>query len=356
MRLELDRIRVQHQGQSVFEDVTLDLPDGEFGCLLGPSGSGKTSLLRAIAGFLPLQGGTIRVGEQVLSEPGRTRDPSRRGIGMVFQDLALLPHLSVRDNIAFGLFRQAPTQRQQRCERMLELTELGPLADKFPHELSGGQQQRVALARALAPHPRLLLLDEPFSSLDSSLRLSMAEQVSRIVAETGTTTLLVTHDQQEAFAMGHKVGVLSAGRLRQWTTPYNLYHRPADRVVAEFIGDGVWLPGQVDADGAVLTELGRLSPARRDEGASPTSAGQDVDVLLRPDDIQHDDRSTLAATVTHKAFRGAQIVYRLQLPSGQTLKTLVPSHHNHPLGQPLGIRLEMDHLIVFPRSDRSMAL
>ena len=344
MQLELDGVAVHYGGRPVVSDVTLTLPDGDFGCLLGPSGSGKTSLLRAIAGFVDIAAGAIRVGGETLSRPGYSREPAQRGIGMVFQDLALLPHLSVADNIAFGLDRWPRAQRRERVVQMLALTGLQAHADHHPDALSGGQQQRVALARALAPQPRLLLLDEPFSSLDSALRLSLAEQIRAIVAETATTALLVTHDQQEAFALGRHVGVVDQGTLRQWASPYDIYHRPRARSVAEFIGDGVWLPGRVDAEGRVHTELGMLGPLAQAPGSA------EVDVLIRPDDILHDDASPLSATICAKAFRGAQILYRLELPSGQALKTLVPSHHNHALGQPLGIRLEMDHLIVFPRS------
>lgn len=345
MQLELNGVCLQHGQKPIVDQVSFSLPQGELGCLLGPSGGGKTSLLRAIAGFHPLAAGQIQVGGELLSRPGYTRDPAERGIGMVFQDLALLPHLNVADNIGFGLFRLDKNSRRQRIGQMLELTGLEAQARQYPHALSGGQQQRVALARALAPRPKLLLLDEPFSSLDNSLRLGLATQVRDIVAETGTTTLLVTHDLHEAFAMATKVGVLAGGQLRQWASPYDLYHRPVDRLVAEFVGDGVWLPGTLDPSGQVRTELGVI-------GALCTLEGHvgAVDILLRPDDIVHDDASPLSATILDRAFRGANILYRLQCPSGQALKTLVPSHHNHAIGEDLGIRLDVEHLIAFPKS------
>lgn len=350
MRLELDQVGIRYAEQSVVNNVSLKLTDGAFGCLLGPSGSGKSSLLRAIAGFLPVAAGHIQVGGEILSRPGYTCDPARRGIGMVFQDLALLPHLSVADNIGFGLFRRPRAERTQRIREMLALTGLMGLDERRPDQLSGGQRQRVAVARALAPGPRLLLLDEPFSSLDTELRLHLAEQIRNIVDQTGTTTLLVTHDQHEAFALGAKVGVLNQGQLEHWGTPYALYHEPASRFVADFIGDGVLLPGRVNANGEVLTELGPLGRA-----PSGLTENTQVDVLLRPDDIQHDDAGPQAVKVIHKAFRGAQILYRLELPSGQRLLSLVPSHHDHPLGQPLRIRLEIDHLVVFARESSSTA-
>ncbi len=342
MSLELNNIQLQHGHQTVVQDLSLQLADGQIGCLLGPSGSGKTTLLRAIAGFSPVSQGSIHLHGRCLSSPGNTVEPAQRGIGIVLQDLALMPHLTVAGNIVFGLHRASPATRQARLVELLELTQLNGLAQRHPHELSGGQRQRVALARALAPRPRLLLLDEPFSSLDQSLRLHMAQRVSEIVEQAGVTTLVVTHDQHEAFAMGERVGLIDQGQLRQWDSAYALYHRPACRQVAHFIGDGVWLPGEVNAEGQILSELGVLGPAPQ------FVPGDKVDILLRPDDVLHDDASPQQAEVISKAFRGAQILYQLGLPSGQHIKALVPSHHNHALGEKIGYRLELDDLIAFP--------
>ncbi|MGH8481057.1 MAG: ABC transporter ATP-binding protein, partial [Nevskiaceae bacterium] len=210
----------------------------------------------------------------------------------------------------------------------------------WPHELSGGQQQRVALARALAPRPGLLLLDEPFSSLDPELRERLGEDLRDILRREGTTALLVTHSQQEAFAMADVIGVIAEGRLHQWDSGYNLYHRPADRFVAGFIGEGVLVPGECEADGRVRIELGCVRPL------APVAPGP-VQVLLRPDDVVHDDASPLRAEVLRKAFRGAGILYTVQLPSGTELQSLVPSHHNHALGEAIGIRLDLEHVVVF---------
>lgn len=342
MQLQCNNIELRHAGHTILQDISFTLPSGSIGCLLGPSGCGKTSLLRAIAGFHPLAHGDIALGERILSKPGMTVDPSRRGVGMVFQDLALLPHLNVAANIAFGLHDHCKTATRERTQQMLDLTGLRGLDTRYPHQLSGGQQQRVALARALAPQPAMLLLDEPFSSLDSSLRPILARQVRDIVAQTQTTALLVTHDQQEAFAMSQHIGVLGSGTLHQWSPAYDIYHRPADRFVAEFVGDGVWLKGQLDSTGRIHTALGEL-PA-----LCPLPRGQgDVDVLLRPDDIQHDDHSPLKARIVDASFRGANILFELELSDGQRLKTLTPSHHNHRVGQDLGIRVDMDHVIAF---------
>ncbi len=327
----------------VVEDLSLSLAQGGIACLLGPSGCGKTTALRAIAGFQPLQSGHIRLMQQEVASARYQLPPERRNIGMVFQDYALFPHLTVAQNIGFGLHRLPRREREQRVQRMLELVGLASLAQRAPHELSGGQQQRVALARALAPQPSLLLMDEPFSNLDVTLRERLAVEVRDLLKETGTTAVIVTHDQREAFAVADRIAVMADGRLQQWGTPMDLYHRPANRFVAGFIGEGVMLRGQTDGQGQLLTELGPFRPPNL-----PTlAAGQAVDLLVRPDDIQHDDASPLQAQVMAKAFRGAEFLYTLALPSGQPLLSLVPSHHDHAIGERIGIRIELDHLVCF---------
>jgi iron(III) transport system ATP-binding protein len=263
---------------------------------------------------------------------------------MVFQDYALFPHLSVADNIGFGLYRRSKHEREQRVAQMLELVGMKALAHSAPHQLSGGQQQRVALARALAPQPSLLLMDEPFSNLDVTLRERLAIEVRDLLKQTGTTAVIVTHDQQEAFAVADRIAVLAEGRLQQWGTPMQLYHRPQNRFVARFVGEGMMLRGQVGDTGQVHTELGVFKPDALPDGVAK---GGEVDLLVRPDDIQHDDASPLQARVLAKAFRGATFLYTLALPTGQQLLSLVPSHHDHAIGEAIGIRLELDHQICF---------
>jgi iron(III) transport system ATP-binding protein len=343
MRLELAGVEVGYGERAVARDIDLVIEPGEIACLLGPSGSGKTTVLRAIAGFEPLRAGRIRGNGQTLSEPGRAVPPEQRGIGLVFQDFALLPHLSCADNIAFGLFRLPAAERQRRVAELLEVVGLAASARRYPHELSGGMQQRVALARALAPQPRLLLLDEPFSSLDPDLREKLSLDVRRILKAQGSTALLVTHSQTEAFAMADRVGVLSDGALRQWASAYELYHRPRSREVANFVGERIWLRGEIQADGRVATTLALLQPRN---GGLP--AGSPVDVLLRPDDVVHDDASPLQARVVDRTFRGSDFLYTLALDDGTRLLSLVPSHHDHAIGQQIGIRLDLEHVVVFP--------
>jgi len=351
--LLIERLRVIYPGSSapVIDGASLSLDRGEIGCVVGSSGCGKTTLLRAIAGFVGVEDGTIEIAGVVVSGPHFTAATERRGIGLVFQDYALFPHLRVQDNIAFGLRSLGPAERAARVREMIDLVGLGAHAGRYPHELSGGQQQRVALARALAPRPSLLLMDEPFSSLDVDLRARLGAEVRQILKASSTTAILVTHDQQEAFAMADKVGVMHSGRIEQWDRPYELYHRPATRYVADFIGEGVFLPAKVLTSMNVEIELGELRgkwPLNTVPSAESLNGGSYVDVLLRPDDVVHDDASALQAEVVRKTFRGGDFVYTLRLSSGREVLALVPSHHDHAIGEKIGIRLDAEHVITFP--------
>lgn len=341
--LELKHVSHRYGNYSVVRDISLSLTRGTIGCLLGPSGCGKTTLLRGIAGFEPVSAGEIRINGTAVSTPGFTLPPEQRRIGMVFQDFALFPHLNCARNIGFGLHHLPRLERRRRVTEMLEMTGLTDAAKLYPAELSGGQQQRVALARALAPHPELLLLDEPFSNLDLELRERLCTEVRDILKRNNATAIIVTHDQHEAFAIADEVGIIAAGALQQWSVPYNLYHEPANRFVADFIGQGILLPGEVRSPVQLQVELGVL------DGKFDYPPGTTVDVLLRPDDIVHDDDSPRSAQVVAKAFRGAEFLYTLKLPSGQHVLSLVPSHHDHPVGSQIGIRLRVDHVVTFPR-------
>ena len=222
----------------------------------------------------------------------------------------------------------------------------------YPHELSGGQQQRVALARALAPRPRLLLLDEPFSNLDVDLRERLAHEVRAILKAAGATALFVTHDQLEAFAIGDVIGVMHEGHLHQWDDAYTLYHRPATRFVADFIGHGVFAPAQIQQQGERGGGADAAGRRCTDVDECPLPSAYDgglCDVLLRADDIVHDDHAPVKAQIVRKAFRGSEFLYTLRLASGETLMTHVPSHHDHALGEWIGIRAEVDHVVTFDR-------
>jgi iron(III) transport system ATP-binding protein len=331
--------------------VSFGLRVGDIGVLIGPSGCGKTTLLRAVAGLEPLSGGSISLAGQVVSSPHRALPPEARQIGMVFQDYALFPHLDVQGNVGFGISHLPRAERASRVDEMLALVGLAGQQSRFAHELSGGQQQRVALARALAPKPRLLLLDEPFSNLDVDLRERLAHEVRSILKAANTTALFVTHDQLEAFAIGDQIGVMQQGRLHQWDDAYTLYHRPASRFVAEFIGHGVFahaLIRQVNGHTLVDTPLGQLTDVAECPLPSAFANGA-CDVLLRADDIVHDDDAPVKAQITRKAFRGSEFLYTLRLATGETVLAHVPSHHDHRLGEWIGIRAQVDHVVTFKR-------
>ncbi len=348
--LALEGVTLGYGRKTVVHALSLALPRGAVGCLLGPSGCGKTTVLRAVAGFEPVVEGRILLDGEVVSAAGVHHAPETRRIGMVFQDHALFPHLSVAANVGFGL--QGRPDAAARVRSMLQTVGLEHAAQRFPHELSGGQQQRVALARALAPAPRLLLLDEPFSSLDVELRERLGGELRTLLKATGTTALLVTHDQHEAFAIADEIGVMEAGRIQQWASAYNLYHKPVNRFVADFVGQGAFLPGEVVDGHHVRMELGTVTSPnaiRCTEHGDLCGAGCAVDVLLRPDDVVHDDASPVTAQVLQKAFRGAEFLYTLALPSGSQVLSLVPSHHNHAIGERIGIRLDLDHVVAYRR-------
>ena len=357
MFLQLEHASIRYPGataRAAVDAVSLGLAAGEIGVLIGPSGCGKTSLLRAVAGLERLAQGRIAIDGEALADAasGLHRAPEARRVGMVFQDYALFPHLSVARNVAFGIAHLPRDERERRVQAVLELVGLAHAAERAPHQLSGGQQQRVALARALAPKPRLLLLDEPFSSLDIDLRERLAQELRAILKASATTALFVTHDQLEAFAVGDKIGVMHEGRLLQWDDAYTLYHRPACRFVAGFIGHGVFAPAQIVASAAgpvVRTALGDL----KDIAECPLPEaypGGLCDVLLRADDIVHDDAAPVLARIERKAFRGAEFLYTLRLASGEGLLAQVPSHHDHQVGEWIGIRAEVDHVVTFERA------
>jgi iron(III) transport system ATP-binding protein len=360
MYLQIQQLTVHYPQASLaaVSNASLGLAAGEIGVLIGPSGCGKTTLLRAVAGLERVTHGSITIAGQTVSDEISHTPPESRRVGMVFQDYALFPHLDVAQNVAFGLQHWSSQDRKKRVHEVLALVGLVGQQHRYPHELSGGQQQRVALARALAPKPALLLLDEPFSNLDVELRERLAHEVRGILKEEGTTALFVTHDQLEAFAMGDTIGVMDHGSLQQWADAYTLYHRPATRFIADFIGHGVFATAKVEShleNGAlhkhVVTPLGELHDISP-EVLEALPIGE-CDVLLRADDIVHDDASPVQAQIVRKAFRGSEFLYTLQLKTGETVLAHVPSHHDHKLGEWIGIKPEVDHVVTFPKSTAS---
>lgn len=342
--LKLNNIECRYDDKVIISDLSLSIAKGEIASFLGPSGCGKTTVLRAIAGFEPVYDGSITLGDTLLSSPHHQLAPEKRNLGMVFQDYALFPHLNLYNNIGFGLDKLDKKQRRNHCDELLELVGLKGYGQRFPHELSGGQQQRVALARAIAPKPRMILMDEPFSNLDVELRRRLATDVRNILKQQEISAILVTHDQEEAFAVADQVGILQDQKLQQWDTPFNLYHEPANRFIANFIGQGRFIRGNALSPTQIQTELGLIEGNR----AYKLAANAPVDVLLRPDDIVQDMQSDLRATVVNKTFVGAATLYELQLSTGTSVQGYFPSHLDHRKGDSVGIRLNMDHLVTFP--------
>jgi len=346
--LEVNNIDKFYDQFHAVKNVTFSLEEGEIGCLLGPSGCGKTTLLRTIAGFEDIAAGSIAIANQIVAGQ-KNVPPEKRNIGMVFQDYALFPHLTVGENIGFGIENLSVDEKNKRIEDLLKTVELDGEGGKYPHELSGGQQQRVALARALAPEPKLLLMDEPFSNLDVALRETLSTEIREILKSRSITALMVTHNQNEAFAMADKVGVLSCGSMQQWDTPHSIYHHPNNPVVAGFVGEGVFIDADITGDYTVKCALGELQSGIKLE----LESGARAKLLIRPEDVIHDDDSPYGAEIISKTFRGPNILYKLKLDNGEQVLSLVPSHHQHAVGQHIGIYQEVEDLVLFP-ADSSM--
>jgi len=355
--LELDAVSKAYGETPVIEDLSLSVHEGELLTLLGPSGCGKTTTLRLIAGLERPTEGAVRIeGEPVAGSGGGSfQPPEERDVGVVFQEFALFPHLTARENVAFGLADRPEAERERRVEDLLELVGLTDHGEKYPEALSGGQQQRVALARSLAPEPRLLLLDEPFSNLDVDLRVEMREEVRRILKEAGVTAVSVTHDQEEAMSISDRVGVMYDGQLEQVDRPERVFQHPRSRFVASFLGHASFLGGTVDGD-VVRTGLGSI-PAERIHGLTGEYDGSEIDVLVRPDDVAASPaEGEGTGRVVNRRYLGPTVLYRVELESGDTIGTM----HNHadevPLDEPVAVELAADHdLAWFPRGRRRMA-
>ena len=324
--VEVRNVTLRFGALKALDDVSLVFPDGQFFGLLGPSGSGKTTLLRAIAGFIFPDSGSVLIG----GAPVEHVPVEKREIGMMFQSYALFPNMSVADNVAFGLTvrRVAGAEIRRRVGEVLDLVQLGGLGDRRPHQLSGGQRQRVALARAIVTRPRVLLLDEPLSALDKALRVDMQVELKRIQREIGITTLFVTHDQEEALTLSDRIGILRDGRLVQEGKPRDMYHHPADRFTASFLGETNFIEGRAETDGLHLAD-GTLLPWP--DGKRP--AGETLTLAVRPEAIvlssaepdRSDDLAVLSGTLQQAVFSGATAICRVDV-MGATLKVLVKNH------------------------------
>jgi iron(III) transport system ATP-binding protein len=330
--------------QPAVDGLSLRVGDGELLVLLGPSGCGKTTTLRMIAGFERPESGEIRIGSEIVADERAWVPPERRGVGIVFQDYALFPHLTVAQNVAFGILRLPRRERAERIAAALATVNLSEYATRYPHELSGGQQQRVALARAMAPQPRLLLLDEPFSNLDPELRVALRYEVRSIVRRSGITSVLVTHDQNEAFALADRIAVMHQGRLHQLADPETLYHRPASRFVAGFVGRAQFLSGTINA-GHIETELGAFRLH------TPLPPGSSAEALLRPDDLHIEPDPDGGAQVVEREFGGATVRYAIRLPSSRLIDVVQPSVHVIPLDSTVRVDVLPRAPVIFPSQE-----
>jgi iron(III) transport system ATP-binding protein len=343
--LELRYVSCAYEtGRPAVQEISFAAREGEILCLLGPSGCGKTTILRAIAGFEPVRSGQIFLSGQLVSSPDVMTPTENRHVGMVFQEYALFPHLRVQDNIAFGLRHLARKERAVRVQEMLRLTGLEGFERRYPHELSGGQQQRVALARALVQNPVVLLLDEPFSNLDPDMAGRMRQELHDLLRRTKTTTVLVTHDHDEAFAMADRIAVLNQGRLEQFDTPEMMYHMPATPFVADFVGQADFIPGTV-SQGMVHTELGEFPDTIE------CKDGTAVVVMIRPDDIHLVPTEGARSRVLSRQFRGSENLYTVSLPSGQIVHSSQGSTSVYQAGTTVELRVLATHTVLFRREE-----
>ncbi|MFB6085682.1 MAG: ABC transporter ATP-binding protein [Halodesulfurarchaeum sp.] len=340
--------------EKAVEDLSFSVRDGELLTLLGPSGCGKTTTLRLLAGLEEPGTGEITIDGDVVANAERSLPPEERSVGMVFQDFALFPHLSVRENVAFGLEDAPAAVAEDRVEALLDLVDLEDFGDRSPDQLSGGQKQRVALARALAPEPDILLLDEPFSNLDVRLRVEMREEVRRILKEAGVTAISVTHDQEEALSISDRVAVMHEGRVEQVGDPSTVFQQPRTRFVASFLGQAGFLSARVD--GGVETGLGEFDREVLN-GGSPAESGARIDLLVRPDDvaIEAPTAGSGNGTIIGRQYTGPSFVYHVELDNGDELPCLLDHDDRYPVGERVDVQLVSEHSLAWFQRERETA-
>jgi iron(III) transport system ATP-binding protein len=333
--------------QAAVSNLTLDIANNQFVTLLGPSGCGKTTTLRMIAGYIVPDEGTIYVDGKLVSAPNNVVPPDRRGMGMVFQNYAVWPHKTVFENVVFGLKlrKVRPAMARDQVEHTLKLVNLSGLEQRYPSELSGGQQQRVALARSLVVEPQILLLDEPLSNLDAKLREHMRVELKQLQRRTGITFVYVTHDQAEALALSDQIAVIHGGRLQQYGTPQQVYAKPANRLVADFMGLVNLVPGKVGETGAVETAGGLKLQVALSDGIKP---GDNVEVSIRPENISLDAAgSGPRATITERTFLGNISEYYASLDSGPTLRVQTHPGQVLAIGDKVAVKIDATQCSVF---------
>ena len=342
MKLEIEDISFNIEGSLILDDLSLHVNEHEIISLIGPSASGKSSLLRIIAGFENVNTGIIKLNGLIVDDQSTIVQPQNRNVSIIFQDLALFPHLNCKENILFGMRDHSPAHKNTRLDRLSNLLDIRSILDSYPHEISGGQQQRIAIARALAPGPEILLLDEPFSALDEELKETLLQDVKKLLKEEKITTIFITHNIKEAFQLSDRIAFLDDKKIIQYDTAYNLYHKPITKEIANFCGIGSFINGTVIDANHVSTVLGDLFG-----DATKFKIGSNVSVMIRPDDIIHDDNSQKSAKVLEKIFFGSDFLYKLQLSKGEIIFCYTPSHHDHSINEIIGIKPVIDHLILF---------
>ncbi len=317
--IELKNVAKSYKGVKAVKEISFKVEKGEIFAILGSSGSGKSTILRLIAGLeAPDHGEIIIEGKTVAVSNGLFVPPEKRNVGMVFQDYTLFPHLNVKGNIAFALNRLNGGAREKIVGRMLEFIGLKGFENRYSHQISGGEQQRVALARAMAPSPVVVLLDEPFSSLDEELRAYTRDETQRILKKAHATAIIVTHNQEEAFAIADHVAVMNHGRIEQIDSPDNIYHLPATRFVADFVGQADFIDGVVK-DMGITTEIGIFT------SSVSLPDGTEVQIMIRPEDIAISPDEKGTAEVVRRYFKGSENLYCLKLPSGTLIHSSAPS-------------------------------
>ena len=341
-KLNLQSVGIVLDSKVILDDVNLKIDTGEIVSLMGSSASGKTSLIRSIAGFHNISSGSIQIDGKIVDDSISRSDVAMRNVGVIFQDLALFPHLTVRENICFGLNNIDSAKQQNRAKKLEDLLSIENITDRYPNQISGGQQQRVAIARAIAPKPNLLLLDEPFSALDYELKDNLMNDIMKLIKSENITAILITHSAEEAFKMSDKIAFISNNTITQFANPYDIYHRPVSKEIANFFGISSYIKAKITDSSHINCILGDFVGM-----VDQFNKDDKVDLLIRPDDIIHDDNSLFSAKVTEKTFRGSDFLYELELKDGQKIFCYAPSHHNHQVNEVIGIKLDLDHLVIF---------
>ena len=338
--LEIENMFKNFGGNQILSDLSFSVGKGELLTLLGPSGGGKTTILRCIAGLQEIDQGTIKIYDEVVSSPEVLVPPEKRGVGIVFQNLALFPHLTVGQNVSFGINSYDQELYPERVDDLLELVGLSHKKDCYPNELSGGQKQRIALARSLAPNPSILLLDEPFSSIDAGLRIEMREELRAILKTTRTTTIFVTHDQEEALSISDRVLILKNGRIEQSGAPKELFNYPRSRFVASFLGHASFISGFLDGD-SISTMVGDIN--REDiYGLSKEYDNLNMEILFRPEDLKIDlcNPKNANGTITYQRYLGEKILYKVALLNGEIIQCAAPTTSDIPLSSFVCVSME----------------